>query len=357
MINIGMIGTGHGLRTIKPAFEYTKKAKVIAVSGSSATRSQEVADENGIEIACNSAQELCDLEELDLICVASPNVFHLKHSQLALKSGKHVYLEKPVGINAKEAKKLLAQQQKYNVPRHVFVGHQLRFNPFVQELNSLIRNKTLGDVYSVSVAQRGGAFANQTRPWTWEFEESLGGGVRLAMATHLLDLSNFILNSSPVDLSISADPVHSTRKPKGERERAVRVSNFCSLDVDYGKTYAQLSTSAASHVPGYFRLEVLCSHGAAIYDGWENLKIFREGQLDEQFDYSSLIAEFKRRPGSSVFRKSLTYFAEQIVSLLEGEIDTISGAHSLMNAVQLMTNLDNAYQDFKDKVNPPREAF
>ena len=357
MIRIGMIGTGHGLRSLKPGFEYTGKAKVVAVSGSSGARAREAAAANSIEIACASAAELCNLTEIDMVCVASPNSYHLEHARLALQTSKHVYLEKPIGISVCEAREVLDAMNEGDQRRHVFVGHQLRFNPFIQEIVERIKNGELGRVYSVTIGQRGRAFASDRRPWTWEFESKSGGGVRLAMATHLLDLSNYIAQSTPKHLSISADPVHLTRRPGGEGERPVSVSNFCSLDVDYGQAFAQLSTSAAAHLEGYFNLEVLGNHGGATYDGVDKLQFYRDGSLVDEPKIGVLAEDYAKRPGSSVFRKSVTYFADSIVAVLRGESPSTGETHSVQDAVELMSLLDGSYSEFQRRLGMNREAF
>lgn len=357
MIRIGIIGTGHGVRTLKPGFEYTQAARVVALAGSSIERARQVASENDIEIACGSAVELCALPSLDLICVASPNRFHVEHAITAIQSGKHVYLEKPIGNSRNQALQIQEALNNSAQDRLVFVGHQLRFNPFIREIVRLIDKGDLGRIYSVAISQRGGAFASDTRPWTWEFEAESGGGVRLAMATHLLDLANYIARSTPKYLTLSADPVHQRRRPNNGEERIVEVSNFCSLDVDYGETFAQLSTSAAAHLPGYFRIEVLGNRGAVTYDGTESLRIFRDNSIIDAPQLEAVSTDYLSRPGASVFRKSFTYFAEEIIRAISGSVSSVEGSHSVQDAVDLMSLLDSSYAEFQSRFTPKREAF
>lgn len=357
MIKIGMIGTGHGLRTLKPGFEHTGLARIVAVSGSSHERASQLAQEYGIEFACSSAEELCSLTELDLICVASPNSYHLEHATVALKSGRHVYLEKPIAMSDAEATKVLSIVQGQGSTKQVFVGHQLRFNPFVREMVKFKESGSLGRIYSLTITQRGGAFSSKDRPWTWEFEVEKGGGVRLAMATHLLDLSNFVIGTTAKQVSLSADPVHAIRTPEGGESRKVRVSNFCSMDVDYGDAFAQLSTSAAAHVPGQFEIEILGSDGAMKYDGVTDLKLFQNGAPQEIPGLNNLVADYSERPGSSVFRKSFTYFAQAVLDSISGAKPEAKGAHTVHDAVDLMRVLDEAYDGFQSRVPNRNEAF
>lgn len=355
-LKIGIIGTGHGLRTLKPSFEFDGRAEVVAVSGSSMDRARSYASEYGIELVFASSRELCSSDEVDLVCVASPNEFHVLDAINAVDSHKHVYLEKPVGCDHQEAERILAQARKSDTDRIIVVGHQLRFNPYIQEIRSWIMQGSLGHVYLVRIDQRGGAFARQDKPWTWEFDENAGGGVRLAMGTHLVDTASFLVGRQPEELTSSAHPVHKHRPSHTGETRTVAVSNYYSAEVDFGDAFSQVSTSAASHGPGRFEIEVLGSEGSAHYDGGTSLQLFRDSR--EVPSAHSIDADaYLSRPGSSVFRKSMTYLASEILDSIERRRDQVDTAHTLEDAVELMRLLDSSNHKFEERYAGSRMAF
>src|SRR5690349_9251057 len=72
-------------------------------------------------------QQLID-SKLDAIVVSTPNFTHARLTQEILAAGKHLFLEKPVGITAAECKQVLAACDESD--RIVMVGHELRYSPF-----------------------------------------------------------------------------------------------------------------------------------------------------------------------------------------------------------------------------------
>lgn len=127
-LKVGIIGTGVGIRTHLSGFRlYDDIAEVIAICGSSLERSHEFAQKHNIPIACADYKELCDLAEVDLVCVTTPNRLHLAATKYAISKNKHVICEKPLSDNSDEVTELIDTVQNYSCI--AVVDHQLRFNP------------------------------------------------------------------------------------------------------------------------------------------------------------------------------------------------------------------------------------
>ncbi|MBD8894117.1 Gfo/Idh/MocA family protein [Roseibium litorale] len=355
---VGIVGTGHGVRTIAPALLSTDHFEIVAVSGSSTARAEVVANEHLPDANAVTFDQLLDMSELDLICVASPNEFHAEHMIAAANTECHLYLEKPVANSADEAVKVQQAMSRRSPDLLTIVGHQLRFNPFLRAIRKQWSDGAFGKVYSIVVRQRGGAFASPDRPWTWEFEKDRGGGVRLAMGTHLIDLVNFLSGRMPITASVIMDPVHELRRPNGsETERVVDVSNFFSASLDYDCFEGYVTTSAASHGPGMFEIEILGSKGCLYFDGLGNPSYFVEGALQPKWFTEAQIAQYQNRPGSSIFRKSLSVLAEEISKSLSGKDSSIGDAASVDDGVQLLQILDKAMKDYNLKKSQRSKMF
>ena len=95
-VKIGIIGTGVGIRTHLKGFNSIDDCEVIAITGSSLERSIEFANKYNIPIACKDYKDLCDIDDLDLVCVCSPNKYHYEAMKYAIEKGKNVICEKPV---------------------------------------------------------------------------------------------------------------------------------------------------------------------------------------------------------------------------------------------------------------------
>lgn len=210
MVNIGIIGTGVGIRTYLHTFNQMDNANVIAIIGSSKERAEEFAKEYKIKKACKDYKELIDLKDIDLVCITAPNKYHFEYAKYCIKAKKHMILEKPATLEinqAKELHQLIKNSDKINI-----INHQLRFNPYLKKVKELIEQDVLGRLYYINIHQQGTGFSNKDMKWTWSLEDEEGGGVRLAMGSHLVDLVRFWLGKDVLTVQGNMDVVIPKRK-------------------------------------------------------------------------------------------------------------------------------------------------
>ena len=91
-----------------------------------------------------SADCVVENKTIDAVCIATPVNTHYELAKAALKSGKHVFIEKPITTTSQEAFKLheLAQESG----KVLMVGHIYKYNPAVDKIRELIRSDALGDI-------------------------------------------------------------------------------------------------------------------------------------------------------------------------------------------------------------------
>ena len=98
--------------------------------------------------------------DVDGVVIAAPAVQHYDLARKVLKSGKHVYVEKPISLKVEEAKKLCELSLKEN--RKLMVGHILQYHSAFIELKNLISKGTLGRLqYIYSNRLNLGKFRNE----------------------------------------------------------------------------------------------------------------------------------------------------------------------------------------------------
>lgn len=230
MVNIGIIGTGVGVRTHFKTFQKLKNAHVIAISGSTKQRAKQVAQEYGISKYCEDYKELINIEELDLVCITSPNIYHYEQARYCIEKGKNMLLEKPVGMNIEETTKLVQMSKGSN--KINIVNHQLRYNPYLQKVRELISQDKLGRLYYINIHQQSNGFSNLNMPWTWSLEENQGGGVRLAMGVHLIDLLRFWTNKKVLSVKGNMDSVIPERIHEDGKSKEVTTCSFFSSNLN-----------------------------------------------------------------------------------------------------------------------------
>src|SRR5699024_12581459 len=88
-INIAIIGLGFGAEFI-PIFQKHPDVNMYAICQRSESKLTEVGDALGIETRYTSYEELLDDPDIDAVHINTPIQLHAKHSQMALRAGKHV---------------------------------------------------------------------------------------------------------------------------------------------------------------------------------------------------------------------------------------------------------------------------
>ena len=93
----------------------------------------------------NDIRKILEDKDVDAVFMATPDHWHTPGACMAMKAGKHVYLEKPCSHNMHENELVVAAQVKYN--KVVQMGNQQRSSPETNELIKEIRNGAIGEVY------------------------------------------------------------------------------------------------------------------------------------------------------------------------------------------------------------------
>lgn len=109
-------------------------------------------------------------KDIDIVTVATPDHSHAKLAIDAMDAGRHVYIEKPIGIAPTEGEALIAAQQRTG--RQLQVGNQQRSSRETQQLAALVKAGELGDVY-------------EAQTWYANHRKSIGRGQEAAPPPHL----------------------------------------------------------------------------------------------------------------------------------------------------------------------------
>ena len=122
----------------------------------------------------------------DVLSVATPNGLHEEHSLMALMTGHHVIIEKPMALTSEGCKRIISESEKYQ--RKIFCVMQNRFSPVASCLKGLVGENALGNIYMVQV----NAYWNRDEQYYtgngWHGTRELDGGVLFTQFSHFIDL-------------------------------------------------------------------------------------------------------------------------------------------------------------------------
>lgn len=188
-LRCGVIGLGVGKSHIR-GYQSHPKAEVVAVADPNEERLALASDEFNIPSTYTTAEKMLNDEKLDIVSVATPNKFHKPLTIAGFKAGCHVMCEKPMAMNAKEGKEMLAAAKK--AKKRLMINFSYRFTEQAWALKQQVDTGILGDVYfgrTIWLRRRGmPGFGG------WFGQKKLsGGGPLIDLGVHRLDLALWLM--------------------------------------------------------------------------------------------------------------------------------------------------------------------
>lgn len=189
-IKWGILGCGD-VAEVKsgPAFQQCEHSELVAVMRRNANKAEDFAKRHRVSKWFNTAEELLNQQSINAVYIATPPAFHLEYTLQAIKAGKHIYLEKPMALSAKEAEKIEIALQ--NSSSKLTVAHYRRKLPAFLKVKELISRGEIGAIRLVDLK----IFKNSTSKVIAKSEDNWrvnpeisGGGLFHDLAPHQLDL-------------------------------------------------------------------------------------------------------------------------------------------------------------------------
>ena len=143
-IGIGIIGAGFARTTQIPGFKDCMSARIVAIASKHRERAAEVAKEFGIENVADDWRELVERDDVHLVSIVTPPATHMEMTLAALDHGKAVLCEKPMAMNAAEAKRMTERARDLGVL--ALIDHELRFLKSRKTMRLMLVSGAIGTV-------------------------------------------------------------------------------------------------------------------------------------------------------------------------------------------------------------------
>ena len=242
-IRWGILGVAR-IATVKvvPAMQRGTWSEVTAIASRDAARAERAAAALAIPKAYASYDELLADPEIDAVYIPLPNHLHVPWTTRAAEAGKHVLCEKPIGMNAAEAERLLAVRERTGV--RIQEAFMVRTHPQWLTVRDLVRAGRIGRLRAMA-----GFFSYfNDDPANVRNRSDYGGG-------GLLDIGCYLVNTARMIFEREPDRVLGAM----ETDPRFGVDTLASILLDFGAGHA-VGICSTQLVP-YQRIQIMGTRG------------------------------------------------------------------------------------------------
>jgi predicted dehydrogenase len=230
-IRWGILSTAKiGREKVIPALQKSQFCRVDAICSRNLDQAKKTAALLNIEKAYGSYEELLNDPDIDAVYIPLPNHLHVEWSIKAMAAGKHVLCEKPIGLTASDATKLLKAVQE-NPGLKVMEAFMYRYHPQWIYTKKLVDEQKIGELKMV---QSFFTYYN-VDPANIRNRMEVGGGAMMDIGCYCVSLSRFLFGEEPESVFgvVDRDPeMHTDRMSSGILNFPKGVASFtCSTQL------------------------------------------------------------------------------------------------------------------------------
>lgn len=194
-------------RRLIPALHASTRNDAVAIASRDFARAERAAKDSSIARAFGSYDELLADSAIDAVYIPLPNHMHLEWSLRAIEAGKHVLCEKPIGLNAAEARTLRSAAQARPDLR-VMEAFMYRCHPRWQTIRQMVVDGLVGDIGTVHTV-----FSYDNRnPADIRNRAEMGGGAWLDIGCYGVSVARLVFGAEPSSVrgTMELDPAFGT---------------------------------------------------------------------------------------------------------------------------------------------------
>lgn len=273
-INIGIVGTkfmgrahSHAFIDAPHFFDLPARPVLRAACGRNVSDLEVFAERFGWQTIETSWERLVARDDIALVDICTPNVTHMPIAVAAAKAGKHILCEKPIALNADEARRML------DAAREAGVRHMVAFNyrrvPAIVLAKQLIDQGKLGRIRHFDVVYYQDWLVDPNFPFVWRHDvKEAGSGAHGDMNAHTVDLARYLVGE--IEAVSGAREIFIQERPLAG---GIGTGVVTADDATYflgrfrnGALGSFLATRFATGRKNYLRLEIFGSEGGLVFN-------------------------------------------------------------------------------------------
>jgi len=261
-IGIGLIGAGlHANTSILPSLRNNKAIKLVGIADAEGFKGLHTGKKYEFEYCVADYKKLLEDNNIDAVLISTRHNLHAKMIIDSLKSGKHVFVEKPLAMNEQELGEVISVYNAEIFKKHLclMVGFNRRFAPFSQKAKIL-----LGETNNAVINCRVNAGFVPKESWVHSSDE--GGGRVIGEVCHFVDLIQYLAGSL-------------IKKVYAERTQEKGEDNIViTLSLENGSIATILYASQGDRLLPRERFEVFSGNSACVIDNFKSLFFAKSGK-------------------------------------------------------------------------------
>ncbi|MFE2449707.1 Gfo/Idh/MocA family protein [Streptomyces sp. NPDC059426] len=226
VVGFGWMGRVHTQAYVRLPHHFPQlsvRPELVAVADEVPGRAEEAAGRYGFATAARDWHEVAADPRVQAVSIAAPNFLHREIGIAMARAGKHIWIEKPVGLTADDARAVAAAVAEAGVQGAV--GFNYRNAPAVQTARAMIAAGEIGTVTHARVRLFSDYAAHPEGALTWRYERARGGsGVLGDLASHGVDLARFLLGEIDALTADTAVFVPERARPTGATAGHIRAT-------------------------------------------------------------------------------------------------------------------------------------
>jgi len=263
LVGYGFMGRVHTYAYKTMPFFYDDvpcDVELVGVCSRSRTNREKAVQQGEYVFTTTDFRDLLKRDDIQIINCCVPNYLHRDIVIASLEAGKHVYCDKPLALNLKEAREICRADAKFSAKGQI--AHQYRYIPAIMRAKQLIEEGFLGKVSSFRTVYLHSSCVIQKKTYSWKAKSKMtGGGVIVDLGSHLIDLLIYLLGDFR---SVQAMLRNCTSKDKSTDDMA-----FVMAEMGNGAVGTIEASKMATGANDELRLEIHGDKGAIRFNSMD----------------------------------------------------------------------------------------
>ncbi len=274
-LRVGVIGTSWWAdQEHLPGLQSRPDVDVVALCGRNQARLDELAAKYNIRQTFTDWGRMIARSGLDVVVLATPNALHYPQALAAIQVGTHVICEKPLALNATQARELATRADTAGVQGLTFFTH--RAIAAATHVKKLVDDGFLGDPLHVNAVYMSASRLDPERPLEWRMVRAQAGtGVAGDIGSHLIDLVRWWLGNVS---QVSAMWQTAVKERPGGRVDTDDVCTFMARLACGAQAVFQANKAAAGR-GNYQRIELYGTKASLVYEAEPGYDATWEGRV------------------------------------------------------------------------------